>query len=71
VTITRNGLPAAVILSSDEYESIMETLALAGDPADRDRITEAEQTLADGEVTTGEEMRGIIAERVGRDTGAA
>ena len=33
VTITRHGVPAAVLLSPDEFESWQETLAIRGDPA--------------------------------------
>lgn len=42
VTITRNGVPAAVVVSAEDYESVMETLALAGDAEDRARLAEAE-----------------------------
>jgi prevent-host-death family protein len=33
VTITRHGVPAAVLLSPDEFEGWQETLAIRGDPA--------------------------------------
>lgn len=33
VTISRHGVPAAVLLSSDEYDSWQETLAIRDDPA--------------------------------------
>jgi len=33
VTITRHGVPAAVLLSPAEFESWQETLAIRGDPA--------------------------------------
>jgi antitoxin YefM len=33
VTITRHGVPAAVLLGPDEFESWQETLAIRGDPA--------------------------------------
>ena len=35
VTVTRSGEPAVVILAVDDYESLLETLALLQDPADR------------------------------------
>ena len=38
LTITRNGTPAAVVMSVDDYESIMETLALLIDPIDHERL---------------------------------
>ena len=70
VTITRNGTPAAVVLSIDDYESIMETLALLNDPADRERLTEAEQSLQSGDVTSSEDMARLVAQRKQRPTGA-
>lgn len=66
LTITRNGTPAAVVLSIDDYESIMETLALLNDPADQKRLAEAEQSLDAGDVTSGEDMRDLVAERTRR-----
>ncbi len=70
VTITRNGVPAAVVVSIEDYESIMETLALLNDPEDRDRLSEAEESVAAGDVTTGEEMAELMRERVRRERGA-
>ncbi|KWX01490.1 Prevent-host-death family protein [Carbonactinospora thermoautotrophica] len=70
VTITRNGVPAAVVVSIEDYESIMETLALLNDPEDRDRLAEAEESVATGDVTTGEEMAELMRERVRRERGA-
>lgn len=64
VTITRNGTPAAVVLSIDDYESIMETLALLNDSVDQQRLGEAEASLGAGEVTSGEDMSRLLAERV-------
>ena len=69
--ITRNGTPAAVVLSIDDYESIMETLALVNDSADQERLLEAQQSVDTGEVTTGDDMGRLVAERVRRATGAA
>ena len=64
LTITRNGTPAAVVLSIDDYESIMETLALLNDPVDQERLTEAEESLHAGEATSGEDMGNLVAERM-------
>lgn len=71
LTITRNGRPAAVVMSVDDYESIMETLALLNDPTDQQRLDEAEQAVEGGNVTPGEEMARLVTERVRRATGAA
>ncbi len=69
LTITRNGIPAAVVLAIDDYESVMETLALMNDPADQARLAEAEDSIASGEVTSGEDMAQIMAARLGRAAG--
>lgn len=71
LTITRNGTPAAVVISVDDYGSIMETLALLNDPIDEKRLNEAQQAVAAGEVTAGEDMARLVAERVRGATGAA
>lgn len=63
LTITRNGRPTAVVLSIDDYESIMETLALLNDPGDRERLAEAQRSLEEGDVTTGDQMRELLGER--------
>lgn len=66
LTITRNGTPAAVVMSVDDYESIMETLALLNDPVDQQRLEEAHQALAAGDVTTGDDIGRRVAGRVRR-----
>ncbi len=71
LTITRNGVPAAVVLSVDDYESIMETLALINDPVDQQRLEEAQEAVAAGDVTSGEDIARLVAERMKRATGAA
>lgn len=60
LTITRNGKPAVVVLAIEDYESIMETLALLNDPVDQERLTEAERSLGAGEVTSGEDMSRLL-----------
>ena len=71
LTITRNGTPAAVVLSIDDYESMVETLALLNDPVDRERLTEAEQSVSDADVISGEDMSRVMAQRVERSHGGA
>ncbi|MGH3273649.1 MAG: hypothetical protein ACRDNZ_04895 [Streptosporangiaceae bacterium] len=56
-------------MSVDDYESIMETLALLNDPIDQELLVEAERSIAAGDVTDGEEMARLVAERVQRATG--
>lgn len=67
VTVTRNGEPAVVMLSADDYESLVETLALLDDPVARERLDEAEGSVATGDVTTGEEMAALMGERARRE----
>lgn len=67
VTITRNGLPAAVVISVEEYESLLETLALLGDPRDRARLAEAEESITIGDTVTGDEMERLMRERSHRE----
>ena len=71
LTITRNGTPAAVVISVDDYESIMETLALLNDPIDQQRLTEAQEAVASGDVTAGEDVARLVADRVRYATGSA
>ena len=56
------------MVSADDYESIMETLALLNDPEDRERLTEAEQSVAAGDITTAGEMGELIRDRVRRES---
>jgi antitoxin YefM len=62
-TVTRNGQPVAVILAADDYESLMETIALLSDHPSLARLAEAEQAVAEGDLVTGEEMAAILAAR--------
>ncbi|MDQ3431320.1 MAG: type II toxin-antitoxin system Phd/YefM family antitoxin [Actinomycetota bacterium] len=71
LTITRNGKPAAVVISADDYESIVETLALLNDPVDRERLDEAERSVERGEATAGEDIDQLVVERVRRATGSS
>ncbi|HSV67539.1 MAG TPA: type II toxin-antitoxin system Phd/YefM family antitoxin [Mycobacteriales bacterium] len=63
VTITRNGVPTAVVVASEDYESIMETLALLSDREDQDRVIEAQESIAAGDLTTAEEMAQMLRDR--------
>jgi prevent-host-death family protein len=58
VVVTRNGRPAAVMISPEDLESLEETLALLGD-------SDAVKALADAEaaVAAGDAVRGIEAVR--------
>jgi prevent-host-death family protein len=49
VVITRNGKPAAILISRDDLESLEETLSILSDPALMTQIHESEQAGASGE----------------------
>ncbi len=63
VVLTRNGRPAAVIMSPDDLESLEETLDILSDPTVLDAIREAEEDLAAGRFVTGEELRRMFPAR--------
>lgn len=59
VVITRNGRPVAVIIATDVYESMVETIDVLSDPD----IAEAVREAADGPVYTMEEVRAELVAR--------
>lgn len=50
ITVTRNGSPAAMVVSVAEWESLQETLAVLSDPQTVADLREAELGRASGEV---------------------
>jgi prevent-host-death family protein len=64
VIVTRNGKPAAVLISADDLESLEETLAVMSDRSAATQIRESQRALAAGESGTGvDEMRADLARR--------
>lgn len=64
VVLTRNGKPAAVLISHDDLESLEETLSILSDPALMSQIHKSEQDLAVGEpATTLAELRAELKNR--------
>ncbi len=57
VVLTRNGRPAAVIISPEELESLEETLDILSDPEAMREIRKAEVAIDAGEVVGGDELR--------------
>ena len=55
LTMTKNGTPAAVLLSADEWESMQETLFWSAQPGIREDIVEADRAFGAGD-TVGEEQ---------------
>jgi antitoxin YefM len=69
VVLTRNGKPAAVLISHDDLESLEETLSILSDAPLMAQIRESEQALADGtQATTLDELRTELQNR--RDAAA-
>lgn len=57
VTITRNGEPAAVLISPDDLASLEETIAVLSDPEAMVELAEAEAAVAAGDVVPLDEIR--------------
>lgn len=55
--LTREGKPTMVLLSSDEFDSIMETMEILSDPELLNDIKEAEKEIADGKYVTWDELK--------------
>ena len=53
VVITRNGTPAAVLISPDDLASLEETLELLSDKKAIKELGDAERAFADGDVVRG------------------
>jgi prevent-host-death family protein len=56
VTVTRNGRPVAVVLSTDDLEAIEETLAILSDPAAMREIEQGRAAIARGDLVTKDEI---------------
>jgi antitoxin YefM len=57
ITVTRNGRPAAVLISPDELASLEETLDLLSDPEAMAELREAQAAVESGDYVTGDELR--------------
>lgn len=57
VEITRNGRPAAVLMSPEEYEVIQETLDILGDPEALQALRESEADVRARRLATLDEVR--------------
>lgn len=67
VTITRYGRPAAVLISTEELESLDETVDILSTPGALEEIREAEAQLDRGEYVTAAEMSRILDDRRARE----
>ncbi len=57
VVITRNGRPAAVVLSAAEYDVLTETLEVLQDDATLDALRESEEDVRTGRTFSLDEVR--------------
>jgi prevent-host-death family protein len=57
VTLTRNGRPAAILMSPHDLEALEDTLAILSDPAGLDEIRRARDEVARGEGITAEDLK--------------
>ena len=57
VTITKQGRPAAVVMSADEFESWQETLEILADPETMASLKRSERDIKAGRVTPYAEVR--------------
>ncbi len=63
VVVTRQGRPAAVLVSPEDLESLEETLAVLSDSALMARIREGKKAAAAGETSSLEEVEADLHER--------
>ena len=57
ITLTRNGRPAAVLISPDDLEALEDTLEILSNPQALREIEAARQEIARGEVLSAEQLR--------------
>lgn len=59
VTVTRNGRPVAVLVSTDDLEAIEETVAILSDPAAVREIEHGRAAIEAGDVISKDEVQAI------------
>ena len=59
-TITRNGRPAVVMVSADEWESLQETLFWLSQPGIHESLAEAEADIVVGRTFNQAEVRQLL-----------
>jgi prevent-host-death family protein len=57
VVLTRNGVPAAVLMSPDDLQALEDTLELLSDPAALAEIQQARAEVVAGDVVGADELR--------------
>ena len=64
VTLTRNGHPAAVLISAEDLEALEETLAVLSDPGLMRELAEANHAVAAGDVVDEAGLRAFLTNQV-------
>ena len=59
--ITRRGKPVAVLLSADDYESLMETLDILADPKAMARLRKGEEDVRRGRTRSWKDVKKSLA----------
>jgi antitoxin YefM len=67
VHVTRNGREYVVLLAAEDLDSLEATIELLADAAARARLRQAEADVAAGDVTTAEELAGLMEQRHQRE----
>jgi prevent-host-death family protein len=57
IVVTRNGRPAAVMISPDDLASLEDTIELLSDPDAMRELGEAKRAAGAGDYITGDELR--------------
>jgi prevent-host-death family protein len=57
ITVTRNGRPAAVLMSADDLAALEDTLELLSDPTAMAEIAQARREVAAGHMVSADELR--------------
>ena len=63
ITVTRNGRPAAVLISPEELASLEDTVELLSDPAAMAQLRTSSAALAAGDVVSGVVVRTMYLKR--------
>jgi antitoxin YefM len=66
ILVTRNGKPAAVLISADDLESIEETLAILSDPDAMKSIRASQRDVERGDILDEDQLAELIRRRRGR-----
>jgi antitoxin YefM len=57
IIVTRNGRPAAVLISPDELASLEDTLELLSDPEAMKELAESRRAYSEGDYLTSDQLR--------------